>query len=105
QGSVDEVGRVAADEGIDCHFAKGGTVTLARSPAQLSRAQAEVEEAREFGFGEDDLRLLTAAEASSMAAAAGVLGGIFTPHCAAIHPARLVRGLAAIVAGLPSVSI
>lgn len=27
--TVDEVGRVAAAEGIDCRFAKGGTVTLA----------------------------------------------------------------------------
>ena len=67
---------------------------LARSPAQLERARAEVAEAREFGFGEDDLRLLTAAEAREMAAASDVLGGTYTPHCAAIHPARLVRGLA-----------
>src|SRR5499425_2261319 len=36
--SVDEVGRVAAAEGINCHFAKGGTVMLARSAAQLERA-------------------------------------------------------------------
>ena len=31
QRTVDEVGRVAAAEGIDCHWAKGGTVQLARS--------------------------------------------------------------------------
>ena len=92
--TVDEVGRVAAAEGIDCHWAKGGTVMLARSPAQLERAKAEIDEAREFGFGEDDLRYLDAAAAGAMANAAGVLGGTFTPHCAAIHPARLVRGLA-----------
>src|SRR6266480_6143467 len=48
QQTVDEVGRVAAAEGIDCHYAKGGTVTLARSPAQLARAQAEVAVAREY---------------------------------------------------------
>ncbi len=95
--TVDEVGRVAAAEDIDCHWAKGGTVMLARSPAQLERAKAEVAEAREFGFGEEDLRLLTAAEASSLAAASGVLGGTYTPHCAAIHPARLARGLLAAV--------
>jgi len=95
--TVDEVGRVAAAEGIDCHWAKGGSVMLARSPAQLERAKAEVEEAREFGFGEADLRLLDAPAASAMAGATGVLGGMFTPHCAAIHPARLVRGLAAAV--------
>jgi glycine/D-amino acid oxidase-like deaminating enzyme len=92
--TVDEVGRVAAEEGIDCHWAKGGTVMLARSGLQLDRAKAEVAEARKFGFGEEDLRLLTAAEATEMAAASEIAGGTFTPHCAAIHPARLARGLA-----------
>jgi glycine/D-amino acid oxidase-like deaminating enzyme len=95
--TVDEVGRVAAAEDIDCHWAKGGTVMLARSPVQLERAREEVAEAREFGFGEEDLRLLTAAEASDLAAATEVSGGTYTPHCAAIHPARLARGLADIV--------
>jgi glycine/D-amino acid oxidase-like deaminating enzyme len=95
--TVDEVGTVAAAENIDCHWAKGGTVMLARSPTQLGRAKAEVEEAREFGFGEEDLRLLTAPEARAMAGATEVLGGTFTPHCAAIHPARLVRGLLDVV--------
>jgi glycine/D-amino acid oxidase-like deaminating enzyme len=95
--TVDEVGRVAAAEGIDCHWAKGGTVMLARSAVQLERARAEVSEAREFGFGEEDLRLLTPAEARQMAAASSVCGGTYTPHCAAIHPARLVRGLADVV--------
>jgi glycine/D-amino acid oxidase-like deaminating enzyme len=94
QDTVDEVGRAAAAEGIDCHWAKGGTVRFARSAAQLERAREEVAEAREFGFGEDDLRLLTTAEAAEIAAATGVAGGTYTPHCAAIHPARLVRGLA-----------
>lgn len=94
QDCVDEVGRAAAAEKIDCHFAKGGTVQLARSATQLERARAEVAEAREFGFGEEDIRLLSAAEAAERAAATSVLGGTYTPHCAAIHPGRLVRGLA-----------
>jgi glycine/D-amino acid oxidase-like deaminating enzyme len=94
QDTVDEVGRVAATEGIDCHWAKGGTIQLARSAAQLERAASEVAEARKFGFGEEDLRLLSAAEASERLAGTHVLGGTFTPHCAAIHPARLARGLA-----------
>ena len=94
QQTVDEVGRAAAAESIDCHWAKGGTVQLARSATQLERAAAEVHEAAAFGFGEDDLRLLTADEARAMVSASGVAGGTFTPHCAAIHPARLVRGLA-----------
>lgn len=97
QATVDEVGRVAAAEGIDCHWAKGGTIVLARSPSQLERAKAEVAEMREFGFGEDDLRLLSADEAKGLAAASNVMGATYTPHCAVIHPARLVRGLAAAV--------
>src|SRR5438874_9534760 len=82
--SVDEVGRVAAAEGIDCHWAKGGTVHFARSAAQLERARGEIAEAREYGFGEEDLRLLTAAEAREHAEATDVLGATYTPHCAAI---------------------
>jgi glycine/D-amino acid oxidase-like deaminating enzyme len=96
-GAVDEVGRAAAAEGIDCHFAKGGTVLLARSPVQLERAKSEVAEARAFGFGEPDVALLSAAEARERADASGVLGGVYTPHCAAIHPSRLARGLAEVV--------
>ena len=94
QKTVDEVGRVAAAEGIDCHWAKGGTIEFARSATQLARAREHVAEAREFGFGEDDLRLLSAAEAREVGGATSVTGGTYTPHCAAIHPARLARGLA-----------
>ncbi|MER7275501.1 FAD-dependent oxidoreductase [Dactylosporangium sp. NPDC000244] len=92
ESAVDEVGRVAAAEGIDCDYAKGGTVVLARSPAQLARARAEVAEAARYGI---ELHLLTAAEAKARAGATDVLGGTYTPHCAAIQPAKLVRGLAA----------
>jgi len=97
QATVDEVGRVAEAENIDCHWAKGGTVQLARSATQLQRARAEVAEMREYGFGEDDLVLLTESEARARVGASSVLGGTYTPHCAAIHPARLVRGLARVV--------
>jgi len=92
--TVDEVGSVATAEGIDCHYQKGGTVVLARTGVQLERAKAEIAEYREFGFGEADHRLLGADEAKTHANATNVLGATYTPHCAVIHPARLVRGLA-----------
>jgi glycine/D-amino acid oxidase-like deaminating enzyme len=95
--TVDEVGRVVAAEGIDCHYAKGGTVVLARTSPQLARAREDVAQSRAFGFGDADLRLLSAEEAQQNANATGVLGGTFNPHCAAIHPARLARGLADVV--------
>ncbi|MEV4479218.1 NAD(P)/FAD-dependent oxidoreductase [Micromonospora coxensis] len=92
--TVREVGRVTAAEGVDCDWRQGGTVVLARSEVQLARARAEVAAARAHGLDPDDLVLLDAAEASARCAAEGVRGGTYTPHCAAVHPAKLVRGLA-----------
>jgi glycine/D-amino acid oxidase-like deaminating enzyme len=98
--TVVEVGEVVAAEQIDADYRRGGTVTLARSTAQLTRLRAEVATARERGFGESDLHLLGALEARDLVAGRGVLGGAFTPHCAVVHPARLVRGLARVVESL-----
>ncbi|MGW4944223.1 NAD(P)/FAD-dependent oxidoreductase [Actinoplanes sp. NPDC004185] len=92
--TVDEVGRAAAAEGIDCSYAKGGTIALARSAVQLRRAEAEAAEAQEYGL---DVTLLDAAAAREKCGAAGVLGGTFSPDCASLQPAALVRGLAAAV--------
>jgi len=97
QETVREVGRVVAAEGIECGFVRGGTVVLARTPAQLQRTHAEIAEARSRGIGEDDLAFLSPAEASVRVGATDVLGGTYTPHCAAVDPARLVRGLAEVV--------
>ncbi len=94
RASVDEVARVVTAEHIDAQLVKGGTVALARNPAQWSRALAEVEAARAWGRGEDDLRLLNAPEAGAIVRGSHTVGGTFTPDCAALHPARLVRGLA-----------
>jgi glycine/D-amino acid oxidase-like deaminating enzyme len=95
--TVDEVGRVAAAEGIDCHYRKGGTIVLARTTVQLDRARAEVEESRRWGLGLEDHALLSAEDARGRLGATDVLGATYSPHCARIHPARLVRGLAAAV--------
>ena len=95
--TVDEVGRVADQEGIDCHYAKGGYVALATAPVHLPRLRAQLDEARAFGFGDDDLRWLDRGEARSLVGADGVLGALHHRHCAAIQPARLARGLANVV--------
>jgi glycine/D-amino acid oxidase-like deaminating enzyme len=94
RATVDEVGRAIDAEGIDAHWAKGGTVVLARTRAQLTRARADVEHARRWGLGEDDVRLLAGQEARSMLAATQVRGATYTPDCAVVHPGRLVAGLA-----------
>jgi glycine/D-amino acid oxidase-like deaminating enzyme len=97
QETVREVGRVTEAEGIDAHFHQGGTVNLARSTMQLERMKEAAETSRARGFTDEDERLLEPDEASGMLAATSVLGGTFTPHCAVIHPSRLVRGLARVV--------
>jgi glycine/D-amino acid oxidase-like deaminating enzyme len=92
--SIDEVGAVAHANGIDCGYTKGGTLSLIRSRAQIARAREKLEHARSWGEDSDNICLLDAAEARARLNATDVLGGLFTPHCAAIHPAKLVRGLA-----------
>jgi glycine/D-amino acid oxidase-like deaminating enzyme len=94
--TVDEIGRVAAMEQIDCHYAKGGTLSLARTPAQLTRLLAHVADEKEWGVG--DYEWLDQAAAQKKLDAAGILGGAWTPHCAAIQPAMLARGLADVLA-------
>ncbi|MEA2147924.1 MAG: hypothetical protein QOG59_3511, partial [Solirubrobacteraceae bacterium] len=90
QGAVAEVGEAVAREGIECDFHAGGTLALACSEPQLQRLRREPEE-RICG-GDDEL--LDAAEASRRVNAAGLRGALFSPHCARVQPARLVRGLA-----------
>jgi glycine/D-amino acid oxidase-like deaminating enzyme len=93
-----EVERICEEEAIDADLVRGGTLHVAQSPAQLRRLREEVHHEREWGgLGEDDLRLLEADELQRRVRVAGALGASFTPHCARIHPAKLVRGLAAAV--------
>ena len=92
--SVDEIGRVAAAESIDCGYHKGGVIRFARNRPQAERQAAETAHHHELGLTADEIRLLTADEARAHANATGVLSGIFYAPCAAVDPARLVRGLA-----------
>ena len=92
--SVDEIGRVAAAEGIDCGYHKGGVIRFARNSPQAERQAAEVAHHHELGLNEDEVRLLSADEALTHARATGVRSGILYAPCAAVDPARLVRGLA-----------
>ncbi|MGI8722732.1 MAG: NAD(P)/FAD-dependent oxidoreductase [Geodermatophilaceae bacterium] len=98
--TIGEFEKVIRDERIACDFTRAGYVSVARNKAQWARAQAEVAGWREWGFGEDHMRLLDAVQASERLNASDVHGATFTPHCAALHPARLVRGLASVVRGL-----
>ena len=78
--TVDEVGRVAAAEDIECGYRKGGTLSLATSAAHVTRLREHV--ADDHTWGQADTRWLAPTEVVERVAAAGVLGAAYTPHCA-----------------------
>ncbi|MGW4470738.1 NAD(P)/FAD-dependent oxidoreductase [Nonomuraea sp. NPDC004354] len=98
--SVDEVIRIAGEEGIDADIHKGGLIHTATNPAQRRRLHEELDELRAWGYGEQDLRLLERDERESRLRVAGALDATFSPHCARIQPAKLAVGLARVVEAL-----
>ena len=92
--TVDEVGRVDAEEGLGAGFMKGGALVVARTPAQEARARASAAHSTRW---DDGTIWLDAAAARERLDVAGILGATFTPDCARVHPRRLVDGLAAAV--------
>jgi glycine/D-amino acid oxidase-like deaminating enzyme len=93
RASVDEVGRVCAEEKIDARFHKGGVLTLARGPHQLPAIQSSYAAYERLGL-DDRYQVLSATEASERIRVTNVHGGLYTPDGASLQPARLVRGLA-----------
>ena len=92
--AVDEIGRVAQTEEIDCDYAKGGTIRLARTAPQAERQAAEVAAAREIGLTPDELRLLDEDEAREQLNATEVRSGLLFGPSAVVDPAKLATGLA-----------
>jgi len=93
--TVAEVGAVAEREGIECEWAYGGSLRLARTPLQVEHAKAEVDEWHHYGA--TDYHYLDRDHALNEVAATRVLGATLTDTVAAINPAKLVRGLAQVV--------
>lgn len=98
--TVNEVGRVAQDEGIDCHFVRAGLIQVATSRPHVDVLRREIAAQRSLGFGDADYRWMEPDECAKRIKTARNLGGMYTPHCAAIDPARLARRLAEVVEGL-----
>ncbi len=99
RGTVDAVGDFCREWAPEAGFRKGGTLLLARGPAQAARATAYAAHGRSWGDGTvwleaDEARERLRAEA---------LGATFNPHCARIHPRALVEALAARVRALGGV--
>jgi glycine/D-amino acid oxidase-like deaminating enzyme len=93
EGAVRELGEAISDDGIDARFVQGGTLTFARSELQAARLRDEVRASRELGLSEDDVRWLEVSDLYDFGYVRGAHGAMYSPHCARINPARLVRGL------------
>lgn len=95
--TVDEIHRVTNVESIECDFAKGGTLTSASSPAHVDRLRKEVASWHDSGFDSVDMRWLEVHETRDIINLDTTYGGVFSPHCAALHPLKLVIGLAGVI--------
>jgi glycine/D-amino acid oxidase-like deaminating enzyme len=98
QAAIDEILEVTRAEGIDADLVKSGVLSVARSPAQEARLHRRLEEERAWGQGEADVVALSAAELEERVRVSGARAALFSPHCARAQPAKLVTGLARLVA-------
>ncbi|HSG85928.1 MAG TPA: FAD-dependent oxidoreductase [Candidatus Limnocylindrales bacterium] len=94
--AVDEVGRVAAEEGLDVGFHKSGSLIVARGAYGVPSLEESYREYERFGFG-DRYELLDPAGVAERVRIEGVVRGLASPTAAVVHPGRLVRGLATLV--------
>jgi glycine/D-amino acid oxidase-like deaminating enzyme len=91
----DEVEIVIEREGIDCDYLKGGVLyCAARYPEQEVSLRLYLDKLYSQGLTESDYRWLSPEQLAQQIRVAKPYGGIYAPHVATIHPAKLVRGLA-----------
>jgi glycine/D-amino acid oxidase-like deaminating enzyme len=93
--TIDEIARVTREEGIECDFVKGGTISFVRNRPALAAARDEIAQARVFDV--DRLSMWGTASLRARAPGADAVAATFTPDCARIQPAALARGLAVAV--------
>ena len=93
--AVDAVVAAIADENLDADAHYGGELRVAYKPAHLARMNAEY--AAESSWPGTDLVSLSAGAARERLNVSGILGALWDPHCARVHPAKLVRNRARLV--------
>ena len=83
--SIDEIGLIAKTHNWSIEYAKGGSLVFATNNAQLSRICQEIDNEHNF---------LNSNEVKQLLNVKNIMGGLFTPHCAALNPFKLTRALA-----------
>ncbi len=95
--TVPRIGEICAAEGIDCHFAHNGLIMTAANEQEAQQLSKAAHVLAKYGFPAPDYEYLDQAATREMVATEGAIASLFTPHNAAVQPARLARGLAGAV--------
>lgn len=91
--TVDEIGALTAEAGIDVGFRKGGILRVARGPHELPAMHASWDDLERLDLL-DGHRLLDGPALRDRVRVARAEGALWDPHGAVVHPGRLARGLA-----------
>jgi glycine/D-amino acid oxidase-like deaminating enzyme len=91
--TVRVVAESCVEDGIDAQVRMGGTLRVAIGAQEASMPAATLAAARELGV-EDDLEVLDADQLAARVRIADARGALRDRNGAAVHPGRLVRGLA-----------
>lgn len=93
RATVDEVIRACDEDGIDLRARRGGVLRVARGPHEAPQVERAIASLGRLG-ADDGVVALNADEVTARVGVADAHGALYDPHAAAIHPGRLVRGLA-----------
>jgi glycine/D-amino acid oxidase-like deaminating enzyme len=91
---IDDIAATLVREHIDADMLRGGCLTLAMTPVQEAELRAGIAESRALQGADLAGRWLDADQVAERVRVPGCRGARYTPHCARLHPAKLVRGLA-----------
>lgn len=96
--SVEEMGQAIAENDIECEWKHGGLMVVATNRGQQQRVDRDLEAAEALGL--DGFTRLSREKAQAEVHSPTYVGGLREEHCAVVHPAKLVRGLARVVEGM-----
>lgn len=95
--SIDDTLRILDEEGIQADQHRGGHLRVATTPAAMKRLELSHAADLANGYRAETLELLDADAVKKRIAIGPALGGLLTRSTARVDPAKLVRGLAAVV--------
>lgn len=96
-GTVDEVIAVCEAEGIDADICRNDWIKVATSAAQWHRLQQTYEYNMSWGVSRDRMRLMGSEDTLKRIQIKDAVGAIANHGTARLQPAKLARGLAAVV--------